>query len=143
MNTVPPSLDQTSQLHRVGRYGALVIACLFVLCVLLQVFLAGGGIFAAPAWWPMHKAFGMMISLLPLALLLLAWPGKLGRRALWFSALAFVLIGLQPVFITLPGKLDLPVLSALHPVNALIIFGLAVWLMQRAWQGVRGIRLAA
>ncbi|HEU5382985.1 MAG TPA: hypothetical protein VFV38_46860 [Ktedonobacteraceae bacterium] len=37
----------------------------------------------------------------------------------------------------------IPWIFALHLVNALIIFGLAVWLMQRAWQGVRGTSLAA
>jgi hypothetical protein len=36
-----------------------------------------------------------------------------------------------------------PLLSALHPVNALVIFGLALWLTWQAWQGVRNDRQAA
>jgi hypothetical protein len=88
----------------------------------------------------MHEAFGMGMSLLPLAFLLLAWIGQLGRRSLWLSGLAFVLVVLQTFLITLPGTLGVPLLSALHPVNALVIFGLALWLLQSAWQAVRSDR---
>ena len=91
----------------------------------------------------MHAAFGMWIGLLPFAFLPLAWLGQLGRRSLWLSGLAFVLVELQAVLITLPGTLGVQVLSALHPVNALVIFGLALWLVQGAWQGVRSARQTA
>ncbi|HEV7236841.1 MAG TPA: DUF6220 domain-containing protein [Ktedonobacteraceae bacterium] len=126
--------------RRFAQRGSLVLGSLFVLGVLLQVFLAGGGIFASPSWWGMHEAFGMGMSLLPLAFLLLAWIGQLGRRSLWLSGLAFVLVVLQTFLITLPGTLGVPLLSALHPVNALVIFGLALWLLQSAWQAVRSDR---
>jgi hypothetical protein len=141
-NTIPstlvsPSRTKTS-VRRFGRLGSLVLGSLFVLALLLQVFLAGGGIFAsASSFWPMHAAFGMGISLLPLAFLVLAWLGHLGQRSLWLSGLAFVLVALQAFLITLPGTLGAPLLAALHPVNALIIFGLALWLTQHAWQAVR------
>ncbi len=146
-NTVPSSLVSTSSTkttaRRFGRFGSLVLGSLFVLSILLQVFLAGGGIFASSSWWPMHAAFGMVISLLPVAFLLLAWIGQLGRKSLWLSGLAFVLVVLQTFLITLPGTLGLPILATLHPVNALVIFGLAMWLTQRAWQGIRSDRQMA
>jgi hypothetical protein len=147
-NTIPSTFVSPARtktpVRRFGRLGSLVLGSLFVFAVLLQVFLAGGGIFAsASSFWPVHAAFGMGISLLPLAFLALAWLGHLGRRTLWLSALAFVLVVLQAFLITLPGTLGVPILSALHPVNALLIFGLALWLVQRAWQGIRDDRQTA
>ncbi len=146
-NTIPSSLVSPSRtktsVRRFARLGALVLGSLFVLTILLQVFLAGSGIFASASWWPMHAAFGMGISLLPIVFLALAWLGQLGRRALWLSGLAFVLVALQSFLITLPGTLGVPILAALHPVNALVIFGLALWLTRRAWQGVRDDRQTA
>lgn len=131
--------DTKSGVRQFGRIGSLVLGSLFVLSILLQVFLAGGGIFASASWWPMHVTFGMSISLLPLAFLLLAWLGRLGARTLWLSGLAFVLVVIQTFLISL----GVPMLAALHPVNALVIFGLALWLTYRAWQGVSSDRLAA
>lgn len=131
--------DTKSGVRQFGRIGSLVLGSLFVLSILLQVFLAGGGIFASASWWPMHATFGMSISLLPLAFLLLAWLGRLGARTLWLSGLAFVLVVIQTFLISL----GVPMLAALHPVNALVIFGLALWLTYRAWQGVSSDRLAA
>lgn len=139
---VSPSSTKDT-VRRIARYGSLVLSTLFALSVLLQVFLAGGAIFGSPSWWSMHETFGMGMSLLPLAFLLVAWPGQLGRRSLWLGGLAFVLVVLQIFLITLPGSFGLPMLSALHIVNALVIFGLALALVQRAWQGVRSERRAA
>lgn len=140
---VSPTRTKTPS-RRFAQRGSLVLGSLFVLAILLQVFLAGGGIFAsASSFWPMHAAFGMGISLLPIAFLALAWIGHMGRRTLWLSGLAFVLVVLQAFLITLPGTLGVPILSALHPVNALVIFGLALWMAQRAWQVVRSDRQAA
>lgn len=144
VQSTPVSMSNTkTTLRRFGRTGSLVVGTLFALSILLQVFLAGGGIFASSSWWSMHLIFGMTIILLPVAFLALAWIGQLGRRTLWLSGLAIVLVAIQSFLVTLPETLGVPGLSALHPVNALVIFGLSLWLAQEAWQGVRGDRLTA
>lgn len=147
MNTVRTTLNSTSSansgVRRFARLGSLVLGSLFVLAILFQVFMAGGGIFASSSWWPMHEVLGMAISVLPLLFLALAWIGQLGRRSLWLSGLALVLVVLQSFLVTLPGTLGVPVLSALHPVNALVIFALALWLTLKAWRVVRSDRQAA
>lgn len=147
MNTVRTSINSTSNansaVRRFARLGSLVLGSLFALAILLQVFMAGGGIFASSSWWPMHEVSGMAISVLPLLFLVLAWIGQLGRRSLWLSGLALVLVVLQSFLVTLPGTLVVPVLAALHPVNALVIFALALWLTLKAWQGVRSDRQTA
>jgi Family of unknown function (DUF6220) len=147
MHTVPSSLSCPSStritIRRFARVGALVTSSLFALGVLLQVFLAGAGIFVSSSWWALHATLGMSLGLFPLAFLLLARIGHLGRWSLWLGGLVFGLVALQVVLITIPDTLGLPILSALHPVNALVIFGLAVSLIQRAWQGVRSDRETA
>ena len=144
MKAVRTSLSSTASaktgFRHYARLGSFAVGSLFVLAILFQVFMAGSGIFASSSWWPMHEIFGQAISVLPLLFLILAWIGQLGRRSLWLSGLALVLVVLQSFLVTLPGTLGVPLLSALHPVNALVIFALALWLTLRAWQGVRGDR---
>lgn len=135
------SATQTrSPLCRFGQRGALVLSSLLVLGILLEVFLAGGGIFTSSFWWPFHMILGLVLTLFPLVFLLLAWMGHLGRWSYWGGGLTLLLIILQSFFIEIPRRIGLPTLSALHPVNALVIFGLAVFLVQRAWYGVRSDR---
>jgi Family of unknown function (DUF6220) len=144
MNTVLSPLSSPSNtrstIRRFGRRGALVISSLLALGVLLQVFLAGGGIFVSSSWWPLHATIGIVLGLFPIAFLLLAWVGQLGRWSFWLGGLILLLIVLQVVLITVPRRIGLPILSALHLVNALVIFGLAVFLVQRAWHSVRSDR---
>lgn len=141
MNTVPSSLTSPSQtrspIRRLARRGALVGSFVLALGILLEVFLAGGGIFASSSWWPMHIILGLVLMLFPIAFLLLAWMGHLGRGSYWVGSLTFLLIVLQAFLIEIPRRTGLPILSALHPVNALVIFGLTVFLIQRAWHSVR------
>ena len=144
MKTVPSPLISPSQtrstIRRFGRRGALVLSFLLVLGILLEVFLAGGGIFASSSWWPLHIILGLVLTLFPIAFLLLAWMGHCGRWSYWVGGLTFLLIVLQSFLVEIPRRTGLPILSALHPVNALVIFGLAVFLVQRAWYSVSSAR---
>lgn len=147
MNTVQSQLSPATQtrspFRRFGRRGALVLSSLLALGILLEVFLAGGGIFTSPSWWPLHIILGLVLTLFPVVFLLLAWMGQLGRESVWLGVLTLLLIVLQSFLVEIPRRIDLPILSALHPVNALVIFGLAVLLVQRAWHGVRSDRETA
>lgn len=137
----PSSATQTrSPLRRFGRRGALVFSSLLALGVLIEVFLAGGGIFTSSFWWPFHITLGLVLTLFPIAFLILAWMGHLGRWSYWIGSLTLLLIILQSFLVEIPRRIGLPILSALHPVNAMVIFGLSVFLIQRAWHGVRSDR---
>ena len=82
----------------------------------------------------------LVLGLFPIAFLLLAWIGHLGRWSFWLGSLILILIVLQVFLITIPRRIGLPILSALHLVNAPLIFGLAVCLVQRAWHSVHSDR---
>lgn len=98
----------------------IAFAWLFTLFVGLQVLLAGAALFVDPASWMVHASFARYVALLPLLMLILAWSGRLPARWLWRSAgLLGMVIGL---FLTAILSSRIGVLSALHPVIALLLF---------------------
>jgi hypothetical protein len=134
------SSHTSSSFRRFGRRGALVLSSMLALGVLFEVFLAGGGIFTSSSWWPIHIILGLVLTFFPMVFLLLAWMGHLGRWFYWVGGLTLLLIVLQSFLVEIPRRIGLSVLSALHPVNALVIFGLAVLLVQRTWLSLRSDR---
>lgn len=112
------------------RLAFIGVAWLFLACVVVQVFLAGLGVFAGAQNFNLHREFGYLFGWLTLLLLVLAIAGRLGRRWIGLSALLLVLFALQSVFVAL--REALPAAAALHPVNALAIFGVALHVARRS-----------
>jgi heme A synthase len=114
----------------------LVLASLIFLGIFLQGFLIGAFLFEGAIWGQRAHSF-LGLALLVLALLL-ALVGLLaqvpGRMKIW----GFVLFGLvlvQMVLASLGGSA--PLLAALHPANAMILFGLSLFLIVRIRQEMR------
>lgn len=112
------------------RLAYIGVAWLFLACVVVQVFLAGLGVFAGAQNFSLHRDFGYVFGWLTLVLLLLALGGRLGRRWIGLSALILVLFAFQSVFVAL--REVMPAAAALHPVNALAIFGVALHVARRS-----------
>lgn len=112
------------------RLAYIGVAWLFLACVVVQAFLAGLGVFAGAQNFSLHRDFGYVFGWLTVVLLLLALVGRLGRRWVGLSALILVLFAFQSVFVAL--REVMPAVAALHPVNALAIFGVALHLARRA-----------
>jgi hypothetical protein len=109
----------------------LGLTLLFAGGVLVQVFLAGAGIFSSGAWLGLHGAFAILLFLLSIGLLILSFVARLPQAVKWQSALLVLLIMLQWFWIYGVGDLGLPLLKAIHPVNALLIFALPLWQIAR------------
>lgn len=118
---------------RLVRVGYVLIAGLFIVGVLIQVYIAGMAVFVNPARWSMHATFVHIIEWMPLIMLVLAFPGRLSRELKLLSIGLFVLVIVQ--YATALGFSD-SLVAAIHPVNALIIFGLAVVTTRWAWHEV-------
>ncbi len=117
------------------RYARLAyrgVIWLFVACVVVQVFLAGLGVFAGQDKFEFHRNFGYTFGWLALFLPLLAWAGRLGGRVILLSLGIVLLFILQSVLVGL--RTDMPYLAALHPVNALAIFWLSLTLARGSRQ---------
>jgi uncharacterized membrane protein YoaK (UPF0700 family) len=115
------------------RYARLVyagLAWLFVAAIVFQVFLIGLALFGDPEYRHTHAGVGFLIFFVVLALLIAAIVARPGRRDIGLVALLLVLYIVQ---ISLPGaRADYPAIAALHPVNALLMFGLGIQLARRA-----------
>jgi hypothetical protein len=113
-----------------------VLILLFVALLLVQFFLAGIGAFQVPKGsyddqWVAHRGLGDLLLLLTLLLLLVALAARLSRRLSAFTGLLFALMIVQFVLGQLSGT-TVSALGALHPVNALLILGVAGILTHQA-----------
>ena len=110
-------------------------AMVFVVAILVQVFLAGAALLqlGGDGDFRAHIDFGYTeVGLAALAVLVTAFLARVGRRRVGISALLLVLYIVQTL---LPAaKSSLPAVAALHPVNALVLFGLAAWFAWTAWR---------
>lgn len=113
------------------RRAHLVAAWAFVAGVVVQVFLAGLGVFDDPATFSTHASWGYTLEILPLLLLGLAAVGRLGRRQLILPAAIFGMFMLQSIFVAL--RADLPMIAALHPVNGFAILFVGIAMAREAW----------
>src|SRR6476469_2977730 len=107
----------------------LWLAWLYVGSLLIQVFLAGLAVFVDPATFRLHVDFGRIaVGLLTLLLPIVAWLGRLSSFRLAIGILLFYLLqtGLPEV------RASYPIVAALHPVLALVLFWLAVRLASQA-----------
>ena len=101
----------------------------FVVAIVIQVLLAGAALFKMIDFLP-HAALGWLLPLVPVLLV----PIALGARADGDTAMLVVLLALD-AFLQ-PGlaesRHDSTVIAALHPVNALLLFWLAIVVARRA-----------
>jgi len=127
---------------RPGAYTALaVVASIFVACLVVQVFLAGLGVFDSPSAFITHTTWGYVIEWLTLVMLLIAAFGRLGRRLIGLTALTLVLMVLQSVFVAVRD--DFPMVAALHPVNGFGVLLVTIVIARLAWLGRRAAITAA
>ena len=108
-----------------------IVCAIFAACAVVQVFLAGLGVFDDPRAFITHREFGYLFGWLTLVVLVLALVGRLPRRIAGMSILLLVLFALQSVFVAL--RADLPAVAALHPLNGFAILGLAVLTARASW----------
>jgi hypothetical protein len=117
--------------QRSVRIAFAIVAWLFVLAIMIQVFLAGVGFFVPGVdTFSYHRQIGWYLHGGPIPVLLLAWAAGAGRTTIWLSVALFVLVAFQPFLPTM--RQDLPWVAALHPVNAVAIAWLAIAVAQRA-----------
>jgi mercuric ion transport protein len=108
---------------------------LFVICTVIQVFLAGLGVFDDPAAFITHRDFGYVFGWLIIVMLVAAIVGRMGRLFIGGSAVLIVLFALQSVFVAV--RTDMPTVAALHPLNGFAILIVALILGRAAWLELR------
>jgi xanthine/uracil permease len=110
-------------------------AALFVVAIVIQVFLAGVALanLGGSGDFSAHIEFGYLwVGLASVALVLTAIAARRPRRDIGIAVGLLILYIVQTV---LPNaRTSAPWVAALHPVNALFLFGVAAWYARRMWR---------
>ena len=118
-------------MRSIARNLHVVVTFLLVAALVVQVWLAGRGVFESPTVFITHRDVGYMLSLFPIVLLVLGLLGGMGRRPAIMAALIFGLLILQSVFVVM--RTSNPAIAALHPVNGFLILLVALVLLRGSW----------
>ncbi len=94
--------------------------------VVVQVFLAGLGLFGATDFGA-HRLFAFVLHGLTLSLVALAALGRRGARVLVVTVGLAALVFVQGLLVV--AAASAPIIGALHPVGALVLFAGARWLL--------------
>ena len=131
-------------MKRVAYLGFKGLAWIIFAAVVLQFFLAGIGSFGEDVWgenaFAPHGLTGLLLVLLSLILLILAaisfFTGGMRGRTAGMAVLLFGLMIVQAALVIVFYRItDLPILAALHPVNALLLLGLSFHLARTSQSG--------
>jgi len=118
--------------RRIFIYASYVL----VAAVLVQVLLAGLGVFQSSDWFFWHvNVNSIVVFFLPIVMLIIGrWAG-LSRRAIFLTAAVPVLVIFQSIFL-IPYHMNatgfLRAIAGLHVVNAFAIFYAAMLLLDEA-----------
>lgn len=125
-----------SNLSRQIHYSRLVffvLASIFAVSIVVQVFIAGLAIFTNYSYWTYHTIFVVFFQFIPIPMMVLSFIGHFPKSIRWQVAGLFLLIvPLQYVSVNVPG------MGAIHPVIALVLFWLAVNVVKKAGNILRG-----
>jgi hypothetical protein len=116
-----------TSIRRYARWALMLLTGLFLLAVIVQIMTAGFAIFGATSF-DLHEDLGFSLthglSILVFLAALVAWIEPSGL------ALAFLIGALTTVQVFLP-EIDNRWIAGLHPINAVLIFLLALLLLWR------------
>lgn len=117
-----------------ARAAYVGLAWLVVVALVVQVFLAGLGLFAGSSNLATHAGVGWIVHLVPILVVVAAALSRAGRRHWQWALAAAVVIFLVPIALVLGA----PVVAALHPVLAVLGFWLAVVVARNSLEAYRG-----
>lgn len=133
LESSPPDSRLSGRVRWV-RYGFVLFSGFFAICVVIQVFFAGMAIFVDPANWSLHTNFIHNFQYILIIMLVLAFLGRLSQRLKLLPIGLGVLLMVQ---YATAQAFSTSLVAAIHPVNALVIFWLAVFTTRQAWQSPR------
>lgn len=118
-------------MRSIARNLHVVVASLLIAALVIQVWLAGRGVFESPTVFITHRDVGYTLSFFPVVLLVLGLLGGMGRRVAIMAAAILGLVILQSVFVVM--RTSNPAIAALHPVNGFLILLVAIVLARESW----------
>jgi hypothetical protein len=120
---------KASALIRSVRFVYGLLAVVYFLCVILQVFFAGLGVFVNADDLQLHRVFANYFEFGSILMFLLSFLGRIRGGLRWLTLGLFALTSLQHLTIQVFSGF----LPAFHTVDALLLFGISMHLMKRSW----------
>jgi hypothetical protein len=115
---------------RAMRIAYVAVAWLYLAGLVTVAFAAGLGLLVPGSNMQLHREAGYILHLAPILLLLAAWGARVGRLTMWWVVAVAVSGLIQPLLPTL--RESVPVLAAVHPLNAMVLFYLALTVAWRS-----------
>ncbi|WP_408010433.1 DUF6220 domain-containing protein [Pseudalkalibacillus sp. A8] len=125
------SLKIPPMVRRTVRFIYALSAIVLVICIVLQVFIAGSALFANTGNWKIHADFVSYFEFIPLGMFLLSFIGKITGKRRWISLGMYLLIVIQ--YMTIHVFSDMGSIIALHPVVALLLFWGGIHLVKNSY----------
>lgn len=122
-----------------SRYAYAAAAWLFAAGILTQVFLIGLSLLGGRPSWQTHIGLGHGLAIAPLMMIVFAYIGRLPRPMKPLTWLALVVYVLLADVVTFLREMA-PLVAALHPVLAVLLFGVVGFLAVQAWRLLREAR---
>ena len=116
-------------------------AVLFVAAIVVQVVLAGTALaqLGGSGDFETHVEFGYTwVGLAALAVVVTALLARRPRNEILVTVGLLVLYIVQTLLPSARGSM--PIIAALHPLNAMVLFVLAIWYARRAWLAAVAVR---
>lgn len=129
-----PAKKPVGKFWRVMRWINVVLAALMIVGILAQAYFVGRFLFGADDDNKIHEGLGW--TAMHLGLVLTGITGLLtkGGKGMYIASPLILVLGfMQPFLATLnnPEESDTlyPAIAALHPLNALVLFALLIWVV--------------
>jgi hypothetical protein len=120
---------------RAARLAYLVLSAAFLVGMVAQVFLAGMFNFGQDSYRSTHQLLGYTLHFVPVLITVAAYLSRAGKRHWQWAAVLAVVTLIFPLLPLLSGGNAF--LAALHPVGAVVAFGLAGVVTYNAWLAYR------
>jgi hypothetical protein len=134
------ALTEEVSVTLIARYAYVLLAVVFAFGVVVQVMLAGMGLFVdvLPRGGPSfatHVDLGWALHMAPILIVVAALLSRAGRRHwIWALALA-VVVFVVPLVVML--RASMPILAATHPLLAVLAFGMAIMVVRNSILALR------
>jgi hypothetical protein len=115
-------------MERYGRFIFALLALIFMICVVTQVFLAGMAVFVDQNWKP-HTSFVRIFQFIPILMFAVSFIGRIPNRLRWSSFGLIIMIILQ--YVTAKAFSGIWV-AAFHPVIAIFMFWNALMIVKQS-----------
>jgi hypothetical protein len=112
---------------RIVRFIYGVLAAGYLVCVVLQVFFAGLGIFVDSNNLELHRTFANYFEMVSILMFIISFAGRIRGSLRWLTLGLFALTSLQHMTIQFSGMLP-----AIHTVDALLLFWISLHLTKRS-----------